>query len=261
MRRLAAAPTGDRAASPAAAATTSNPRPRRPPRRTQLTVEVGGAGADPQTIEIDCVTDPCDAAQLDKLAAVTKPPDGAQACTQLYGGPEEAHVTGTLRGEPVDRTIDRSDGCGIADYEALFAALGRKPPVARLGVELVLVLARELLEQLQRGRLRGRRGDLAAAEVLQLRVEARVNGDLVAARVLEHDRARPPVSPSPRSGPAAVRAAVSTVIASSRQCPTASDCSASFMSARWCWLRSASAATAAWRAASLSRSSGWKAIG
>jgi hypothetical protein len=99
-----------------------------PAENTQLTVEVRGAG-EPQTFEVDCVTDPCDAARLDKLAAVTKPPDGAQACTQIYGGPEEAHVTGTLRGRPVDRTIDRSDGCGIADYEALFAALGFKPPV------------------------------------------------------------------------------------------------------------------------------------
>jgi hypothetical protein len=101
-----------------------------PDNETRLTIEVGGAGVDPQTIEVDCVTDPCDEAELKKLAAVTKPPDNAVACTQLYGGPEEVHITGTLRGEPVDRTINRADGCGIADYEALFEALGRKPPVA-----------------------------------------------------------------------------------------------------------------------------------
>jgi hypothetical protein len=100
-----------------------------PAETTQLTVEVGGDGVEPQTFELDCVTDPCDEGRLDELAAVTAPPDMARACTQLYGGPEEARVTGTLRGEPVDRTIDRADGCGIADYEALFAALGRKPPV------------------------------------------------------------------------------------------------------------------------------------
>ena len=99
-----------------------------PAAETRLTVEVGGAGVDPRTIAFDCVTDPCDQRSLDKLAAVTAAPDKAQACTQLYGGPEEAHVTGTLRGEPVDVTIDRADGCGIASYEALFEALGRKPP-------------------------------------------------------------------------------------------------------------------------------------
>ena len=95
---------------------------------TQLTVEVGGAGVDTQKIVFDCVTNPCDAGRLDKLAALAAPRDDAQACTQVYGGPEEARVTGTLRGEPVDMTIDRSDGCGIAAYDALFQALGRKPP-------------------------------------------------------------------------------------------------------------------------------------
>ena len=99
-----------------------------PAQETRLTVEVGGSGVEPRTFELDCVTDPCEPAQLDKLATVTKPRDGAVACTQIYGGPEEAHVSGTLRGEPVDRTITRSDGCEIADYEALFAALGEKPP-------------------------------------------------------------------------------------------------------------------------------------
>jgi hypothetical protein len=100
-----------------------------PASETQLEVQVSGEGVDAQKIQLDCVTDPCDEAQLDKLGAVTKPPDEAVACTQLYGGPEQAHITGTLRGQPVDRRIDRSDGCGIADYEALFEALGRKPPV------------------------------------------------------------------------------------------------------------------------------------
>ena len=101
-----------------------------PANETRLTIAVGGDGVDPQTIELDCVTDPCDEGKLEKLAALTKPPDMAQACTQVYGGPEEVHVTGTLGGEPVDRKIDRSDGCGIAAYEALFQALGREPPVA-----------------------------------------------------------------------------------------------------------------------------------
>ena len=57
-------------------------------------------------------------------------PRPQRACTQQYGGPEKAHVTGTLEGRAVDVTLTRADGCGIADYEALFAALGRKPPLA-----------------------------------------------------------------------------------------------------------------------------------
>ena len=43
--------------------------------------------------------------------------DTMRACTELYGGPETAHLTGTLEGEPVDVTITRNNGCGIADYD------------------------------------------------------------------------------------------------------------------------------------------------
>lgn len=102
-----------------------------PADRTRLTVEVTGAGPDPITVDLRCGgAEPCAQAQLDKLAAVAEPPDPTRACTLQYGGPEKARISGTLEGEPVDVTIDRADGCGIADYEALFAALGRKPPVA-----------------------------------------------------------------------------------------------------------------------------------
>jgi hypothetical protein len=98
---------------------------------TRLTVEVTGAGPDPITIEHSCGgAKPCEPGQLDKLAAVVRPRDPASACTQQYGGPEKAHLTGTFKGRPVDVTINRADGCGIADYEALFAALGRKQPLA-----------------------------------------------------------------------------------------------------------------------------------
>ena|SRR5688572_30395900 len=97
---------------------------------TQLTVHVTGTGS-PVVVELRCGgADPCERSRLDKLAAVTEPPEPTRACTQVYGGPEEAHVTGTLEGKPVDVTVTRSDGCGIADYERLFEALGRKPPLA-----------------------------------------------------------------------------------------------------------------------------------
>ena len=49
-------------------------------------------------------------------------------CTQQYGGPEVARITGTLDDEPIDATIDRTSGCGIADWGILLAAL--LPPPA-----------------------------------------------------------------------------------------------------------------------------------
>jgi hypothetical protein len=98
---------------------------------TRLIVEVTGAGPDPIRVELRCGgAQPCEQSQLDELAAVAEPADPERACTMQYGGPEQAHMRGTLDGKPVDVTVARNDGCGIADYDALFAALGRKPPVA-----------------------------------------------------------------------------------------------------------------------------------
>lgn len=50
-----------------------------------------------------------------------------RACTEIYGGPQIARVTGTIGGKSVDATISRSDGCGIADWQALGSLLGPPP--------------------------------------------------------------------------------------------------------------------------------------
>jgi hypothetical protein len=49
------------------------------------------------------------------------------ACTQQYGGPETARVTGTLRGEPIDARFSREQGCEIARWDAVVAVLDRNP--------------------------------------------------------------------------------------------------------------------------------------
>lgn len=91
----------------------------------ELKVDVTEAG-DPQTFTC---ADGCDTAAIAEVVASTE--DTMRACTELYGGPETAHLTGTLEGEPVDVTITRSNGCGVNDYDALFEALGVQPPLAR----------------------------------------------------------------------------------------------------------------------------------
>jgi hypothetical protein len=102
-----------------------------PANTTRLTVEVTGAGPEPIAIDLRCGgAEPCDGGQLDRLSTLAEPEDPRRACTLQYGGPEKAHMTGTLDGTPVDVTVTRTNGCGIADYDALFAALGRKPPLA-----------------------------------------------------------------------------------------------------------------------------------
>jgi hypothetical protein len=47
---------------------------------------------------------------------LTAQPDKRRACTQVYGGPETATVTGTIDGDKVDRRFSRTNGCELADY-------------------------------------------------------------------------------------------------------------------------------------------------
>ena len=49
------------------------------------------------------------------------------ACTMQYGGPELAGITGTLDGQPVDTTVDRTNGCGIAEWTGLLGHLLPSP--------------------------------------------------------------------------------------------------------------------------------------
>lgn len=99
---------------------------------TRLAVEVTRAQPEPMTFALSCGGDkPCDRAAIRRLRqALRNAEDPARVCTLQYAGPEEAHVKGTLEGRPVDVTLNRANGCGIAGYEALFAAFGREPPVA-----------------------------------------------------------------------------------------------------------------------------------
>jgi hypothetical protein len=40
-----------------------------------------------------------------------------RVCTELYGGPDRARVRGNVAEAQVDRRFDRTDGCGIADWD------------------------------------------------------------------------------------------------------------------------------------------------
>src|SRR5262245_37681194 len=79
-----------------------------------LTVEVDPGG---KTATVTCdVEDDCpEVAALEPK--VFEPTPGNVACTQQYGGPEKATVKGTFKGEPVDATFSRENGCEIARWE------------------------------------------------------------------------------------------------------------------------------------------------
>lgn len=54
----------------------------------------------------------------------TSGPGTAAACTQQYGGPQKATVTGVVDGVPVDAEFARTDGCEISAWDAAKDVLG-----------------------------------------------------------------------------------------------------------------------------------------
>jgi Subtilisin inhibitor-like len=57
------------------------------------------------------------------LAPVSK----KAACSQVYGGPDVAHVVGSLRGRRVDATFRRTDGCQIARWDRVDFLFPKRP--------------------------------------------------------------------------------------------------------------------------------------
>jgi Subtilisin inhibitor-like len=55
--------------------------------------------------------------RLSKLKDPFAPVPKGVACTAIYGGPQEAEVTGVFRGRRVNATFNRGDGCQIARWD------------------------------------------------------------------------------------------------------------------------------------------------
>jgi hypothetical protein len=80
------------------------------------TVRSSGASGDAKTVTIECPGDP-ECKELEALdPKVFEPVPSGVACTQIYGGPETAHVEGTLDGRPVNADFKRTDGCETARW-------------------------------------------------------------------------------------------------------------------------------------------------
>jgi len=99
---------------------------------SELTVTVrADAGKAEQTFRLRCDPpagdhpDPDAAcAALGQAAAALQPVPKHQLCTQIYGGPQTATVQGRWRGEPVDASFSRTNGCEIARWDALAPLFG-----------------------------------------------------------------------------------------------------------------------------------------
>jgi hypothetical protein len=80
-----------------------------------LEITVDGKSA---TVRCDSADDSPECGTVAEFdAKVFEPTPGDTACTQQYGGPEKATVTGTFRGEQVDAQFSRENGCEIARWQ------------------------------------------------------------------------------------------------------------------------------------------------
>jgi hypothetical protein len=97
-----------------------------------VTVDDDGArGAQqPRELKLDCAA-PTDSQACGAAAGVSaadlKETPGDTACTQIFGGPEEATIKGELHGNPVDATFKRSDGCEIERWDRVKPLLAEVP--------------------------------------------------------------------------------------------------------------------------------------
>lgn len=76
---------------------------------------IGGDHPDPKAA--------CQALLEHEAALQPVPPD--QACTEQYGGPDTAAITGTWRGKPVNAHLSRTNGCEMSRWDQLAGLLPR----------------------------------------------------------------------------------------------------------------------------------------
>ena len=94
---------------------------------TDLTIVINDGSSSTVTWRLTCNPpggthpDPKAACRaLEANGAVALPPvPKDKACTQIYGGPETASITGTWQGQPVMSRLARNDGCQISRWKLL----------------------------------------------------------------------------------------------------------------------------------------------
>jgi len=66
----------------------------------------------------------CQALEANGAAALPPVPND-KACTQIYGGPQTAKISGTWKGQSVMSTFARNDGCQINRWKLMVGLLPR----------------------------------------------------------------------------------------------------------------------------------------
>jgi hypothetical protein len=78
-----------------------------------------------------------DGSECGRLTAVDfEPIDPKTPCTEIYGGPDQVDVEGTIGGEAVDTTLTRANGCEIERFDRLVPVLKDQFPDYKPGASL-----------------------------------------------------------------------------------------------------------------------------
>jgi hypothetical protein len=106
------------------------------PTVTHLTFKVYEEGANtkrPRTLTVTCQAE--DAKGLCAQIAAAKDafaePGKGKACTQQFGGPQRATVTGVLLGKKIDTAFSLANGCQITRWNKLAFVLGDGTPAEK----------------------------------------------------------------------------------------------------------------------------------
>lgn len=102
---------------------------------SELTIVVDDGSGKKTTWQLTC--DPAGGTHPDPAAACKALTDNGatalapvpkdQMCTQIFGGPETAQITGTWQGKPVTSTLSKKNGCEIGRWKALAGLLPGAP--------------------------------------------------------------------------------------------------------------------------------------
>jgi hypothetical protein len=100
-----------------------------PSSELEITVWPDGRDGESQSYTLTCMPDggthpdPTAACQAVYLPMAFDPPPTDQMCTEQYGGPQVAEVTGRVQDIAIDVRFSRTDGCEISRWERVAALL------------------------------------------------------------------------------------------------------------------------------------------
>jgi hypothetical protein len=95
----------------------------------------GPGGIEPKPAIVNCEL--ADGSECGRLSPTDfAPVDPNTACTEIYGGPDEVELSGTISDEPIDTTLTRANGCEIARFDEIVPVLKQEFPGYEPGASL-----------------------------------------------------------------------------------------------------------------------------